>query len=167
MLTLTLSSPASQIKTRRLQEAKFTQDEVGKIMSQLINCLAFLQKFGIHHGDVRSQSVFVQKVLTKINVKLGDPTILNVTPSFVQCMTQGYRKGLYLSPKLFKSYIDRSWNSVHDKFKSDVFSLGNCTPKMPPPSTDAILMPVSTIWSHHFSHTLFIYFLFHIYMQAC
>jgi hypothetical protein len=63
--------------------------------------LAFLEKNGIYHGDIRATSIFYIKNEKSFHLKLGDPTILTINNALIECMTQGHKKGIYLSPILF------------------------------------------------------------------
>ncbi len=58
-------------------------------------------------------------------MKLADPSILKIVPAYISTMTGGYKKGIYLAPKLLTTIHEKNWHPNHDRFKSDVFTLGN------------------------------------------
>ncbi len=83
--------------------------------------LAKLQSLELSHGSLKASSLLMTENLV---IKICDTSYLNTLPSFVLIMSKGYRPGTYLCPIHFKSVIDKNWNPVVNKYKSDVFVLG-------------------------------------------
>ena len=125
-----------EIINRCNKHAFYKENQLMKILKDLVKTFAILQKNGISHRDVKPQNILcfseneykisdfgeaknLKKNLinTKINNDYDDDT-----------MKQTLRgTELYMSPILFHALRNRSYHFVkYNSYKSDVFSLGMC-----------------------------------------
>lgn len=100
----------------------FSEPELVNILFSAANALSYLQNTGVTHGNISSSSILLTN--NDNDIKLGDPQILNFMTSYQVMMSQGPKKGLYLSPKLLLAFREKNWTPQHNPFKSDIFVLG-------------------------------------------
>ena len=125
-----------EIRNRNQYQAFYTEEELMKILRNLVTTLACLQKQGICHRDVKPQNILC---FGKDNYKLSDfgeakkkkkrKINGNMIYDFEGDTSKQTVRGteLYMSPILFQALhdcpeIDLEYNA----YKSDVFSLGLC-----------------------------------------
>ena len=110
---------------KRIQEGRhFTENDLLRLIEDILDCLAFLQDGKMVHGDVRPMYIdFVEEdsgARCKLLDRMGDPN----PPNQVQVKNMKKKKNLYMSPTLYKCLIQRENKVRHNPYKSDVFSLG-------------------------------------------
>ncbi len=117
-----------EISSRRKSKKHFTEEELFNLMKQLIKTFSILQKNKITHRDVKPQNVliFTKKKKTDYTYKIcdfGESKKVSGDAKFLQTI-----KGseLYMSPIVFKGLNCNKTQSVHNCYKSDVFSMGMC-----------------------------------------
>ena len=112
----------NEIKKRSEIKKFYTEGELIKILTQLIESFALLQKNNITHRDIKPQNILIVSNKYKI-CDFGEAKIVP-TEGVIQQSIRGTE--LYMSPILFKALNNRQKNIVHNTYKSDVFSLGMC-----------------------------------------
>ena len=100
----------------------YTEQELLKIMNQLIKTLSLMQKNHITHRDIKPQNVLIIKDLYKIS-DFGEARILR-REGVIVSRVRGTE--LYMSPILFQGLRLNLSQVSHNTFKSDVFSFGMC-----------------------------------------
>ena len=111
----------SEIANRAEQQNYFTENDLLRMIEDVLDCLAFLQEGKMVHGDVRPIYVeFVEEGRIRLLDRMGDPN----PPNQVQVKNMKKKKNLYMSPTLFKCLAQRESKVRHNPYKSDVFSLG-------------------------------------------
>ena len=120
----------------------YNEEQLLKILYELVNSFAILQKKGICHRDVKPQNIlcfpddeykisdFGEAKNFKKNLTVNDNYNKNKIKYNLEdnTMEQTLRgTELYMSPILFKALRSRSYQFVtYNSYKSDVFSLGMC-----------------------------------------
>jgi hypothetical protein len=113
-----------EIKTRLRERRPYTEDELKNLIKQLINCLAWLQKRNISHRDLKPQNVlYFGKGVYKL-ADFGEAKEVKINKQMQLNTIRGTE--LYMSPILFDSLKQQKDDTIHNCFKSDVFSLGYC-----------------------------------------
>ena len=126
----------NEIRNRSQYQAYYTEEELMKILLNLTQTLASLQKMGICHRDVKPQNILC---FDKDNYKLSDfgeakkkkkrKINGNYIYDFEDDTSKQTVRGteLYMSPILFKALHDcPEVDLEYNAYKSDVFSLGLC-----------------------------------------
>ena len=121
-----------EILSRQKKSNYYSEDELFKIIYDLIDTLAKLQKENISHRDIKPQNilVFFNKNNNRINYKLADfgeaKELLSGNKPTEKQTLRGTE--LYMSPLLFYGLRSRKIKRYikHNPYKSDVFSLGLC-----------------------------------------
>jgi serine/threonine protein kinase len=116
-----------EIEFRKLNNDPWSEKDLLKHMSELIDAFAFLQDNNMTHGDIKPRNLF----RSEGRLKIGD---FGESRQGVQALvTNNYQVTgtvVYFSPLLFKAYLDiingRNCNAEvrHNPVKSDVYSLG-------------------------------------------
>ena len=111
-----------EIKRRILAKKYYKENEIVRILKQIIKGFLFLQDKDIAHRDVKPQNI----LLFPNNVyKIADfGEAKNIKNIAQQSTLRGSE--LYMSPVLYKGYKFNQRNIMHNPYKSDVFSLGYC-----------------------------------------
>ncbi len=112
----------NEIKKRSEIKKFYTEGELIKILTQLIESFSLLQKNNITHRDIKPQNILIVSNKYKI-CDFGEAKIVP-TEGVIQQSIRGTE--LYMSPILFKALNSRQKNIIHNTYKSDVFSLGMC-----------------------------------------
>ncbi|KAM3138718.1 hypothetical protein pb186bvf_009282 [Paramecium bursaria] len=108
-----------EIQNRTQQSKQFTEDELWKMLTDIVDLLQFMQQNGLAHQNIRPLTISYQPQ----QLKLIDQ--YNGNTAFQTCFTTPESQKLYdLSPKLLKAIHQQNSNPRHNIFKSDVFSLG-------------------------------------------
>ena len=111
-----------EIKKRSEIKKYYTEGELIEILSQLVSTFALLQKNNITHRDIKPQNILI--VYNKYKIcDFGEAKIIQ-TDGVMKQSIRGTE--LYMSPILFKALNNRQKNTLHNSYKSDVFSLGMC-----------------------------------------
>lgn len=116
-----------EIEFRKLNDNFWSENDLVRHMSELLDAFAFLQSNKLTHGDIKPRNLF----LSDGKYKIGD---FGESRQGVQALvTSTYQVTgtvVYFSPLLFKAYLDiikgRNSNAEvrHNPVKSDVYSLG-------------------------------------------
>ncbi|KAL4466540.1 hypothetical protein ABPG72_010591 [Tetrahymena utriculariae] len=116
-----------EVKTKKLQNQRFTPQEIFTIAFSCINSLYNLQLVNLAHGDLKTSNILVSEYF---EIKLLHPLVNKIVPSFATMISQlNYgenfdTQGIYLSPLLTKAVSQKNYQPQHNPFKSDVFTLG-------------------------------------------
>ena len=116
-----------EIEARRKTNSQWSEIDFLEIMYILVDALAYAQEQDICHRDIKPHNIFINH---SGSVKVGDfgSSIRNEeTEGAVSSELAG--TPLYLSPTLRAKYLnqltsDEDFASVHNPYKSDVYSLG-------------------------------------------
>ena len=120
----------TELKQKRTKKEKYTETELIKILYNLVDTLANLQKIGISHRDIKPQNIlcFENNIFkisdfgeakNKYNNKNNNPNI-----DTIQQTLRGTE--LYMSPILYNALKNHQSNLEYNAYKNDVFSLGIC-----------------------------------------
>ena len=131
LMELSITDWEKEILNLHKQNHYYTEEELFKIMYDLIDTLAKLQKENISHRDIKPQNILV--FINKNNeryFKLADfgeaKELLSGNKPTEKQTLRGTE--LYMSPVLFYGLRSRKIKRYikHNPYKSDVFSLGLC-----------------------------------------
>jgi serine/threonine protein kinase len=100
----------------------YKENELMKIMKQIVETFSFLQKSRITHRDIKPQNIMIVNGRFKI-CDFGNARILKKEGYVVQRIRGSE---MYMSPVLFRGFHAKMPQVKHNTFKSDVFSLGMC-----------------------------------------
>jgi len=131
LMELSITDWEKEILSFHRQNHYYTEDELFKVMYDLIDTLAKLQKENISHRDIKPQNILV--FISNNNeryYKLADfgeaKELLSGNKPTEKQTLRGTE--LYMSPLLFYGLRSRKIKRYikHNPYKSDVFSLGLC-----------------------------------------
>ena len=109
-----------EIRKRIVNKKFYTENEIIKILKQLVSGLAFMQRKKITHRDIKPQNILLfSNGMYKI-ADMGEAKKINDINK--ESTVRGSE--LYMSPILYYFHKDGIKYCVHNSFKSDVFSLG-------------------------------------------
>ena len=111
-----------EINVRSQYQLFYKENELVKIINQLISTLSLMQKFHITHRDIKPQNILVTNGQYKL-CDYGEIRVLQRDGLIVQ-RVRGSE--LYMSPILFNGLHQNLIQVKHNTYKSDVFSLGMC-----------------------------------------
>ena len=111
-----------EINIRSQYQLFYKENELVKIINQLISTLSLMQKFHITHRDIKPQNILVTNGQYKL-CDYGEIRVLQRDGLIVQ-RVRGSE--LYMSPILFNGLHQNLIQVKHNTYKSDVFSLGMC-----------------------------------------
>ena len=131
LMELSKTDWEKEILFRQRQNLFCCEDELFKILFNLVDTLAKLQKENISHRDIKPQNILVFEDKYNINYyKLADFGEAKELFSGNKPTEKQTLRGteLYMSPLLFYGLRSRKIKRYikHNPFKSDVFSLGLC-----------------------------------------
>ena len=109
-----------EIKKRIFNKKYYTENEIIKLLKQMVFGLAFLQRKNIAHRDIKPQNILIFSGGVYKVADLGEAKTINDFNK--ESTVRGSE--LYMSPILYKFHKDSIKQCVHNPFKSDVFSLG-------------------------------------------
>ena len=111
------------IRKRIINKKPYKEEEIINILKQVVSALAYLQKKGIAHRDIKPQNIllFIGNIFKVAD--LGEAK--NINSKNKQMTLRGSE--LYMSPILYESHKFKRKNVFHNAYKSDVFSLGFST----------------------------------------
>jgi Serine/threonine protein kinase len=116
-----------EIKRRKRFHRPWSEDELFKIFSGLIDALSVLQKNKICHRDLKPQNIFMQN---QNHFKIGDFGLSKKETIGKRSLSKTLvGTPIYFSPLCAKAYLQYELcggdiRVKHDMYKSDVFSLG-------------------------------------------
>ena len=117
-----------EISSRRVKRLYYKENELIYILKNLVNTLSQLQKNSISHRDIKPQNILVFDNNYKISDFGEAKEYFNNKGDTIKQTIRGTE--LYMSPILFKSLKNKTQiltnNTIHNTYKSDVFSLGLC-----------------------------------------
>ena len=124
-----------ELLNRQNANAFYTENELLNILKSLVNTLAFLQKKGISHRDVKPQNILCfgnqgYKLTDfgeakKNNQQIGIKNLFGFEKNTTKQTVRGTE--LYMSPILFRALQTKVVDGAqYNAYKSDVFSLGMC-----------------------------------------
>ena len=113
---------STEIKRRNLAKKFYTEKEILDIMNQLVNALCFLQTKKITHRDIKPENILIFPNNVFKIADLGEAKQVNN----LSRMSTLKGSQLFMSPILYKSLGLNKFNTKHNPYKSDVFSLGYC-----------------------------------------
>ena len=131
LMELSKTDWEKEILFRQRQNLYYGEEELFKILFNLVDTLAKLQKENISHRDIKPQNILVFEDKYNINYyKLADFGEAKELFSGNKPTEKQTLRGteLYMSPLLFYGLRSRKIKRYikHNPFKSDVFSLGLC-----------------------------------------
>ena len=110
-----------EIKYRQKTGKYYSENDIMKIIDQLVKTCALLEKYSISHRDLKPENVLISKD--------GKYKLCDFSDSVVchKGKTKQLVRGteIFMSPLVASAYHNRDY-AYHDCFKSDVFSLGLC-----------------------------------------
>lgn len=111
----------TDIENRRRANADFSAEDLLAVTSQTLSGLGALHSKGVHHGDVRPQTVGIDRAQAKIKLidRLADSTPLEK----IQQNNIVAKKALYISPQLYHKLM-KDKKAPCDPQKNDLFALG-------------------------------------------
>ena len=116
-----------EILLRSKQKKFYTENELLRILTELVSTFAELQRHNISHRDIKPQNILL---FPDNSFKISDfGEAKNLSSNNKSTINQTIRgTELYMSPILFYSLKKKNISKYtqHNTFKSDVFSLGLC-----------------------------------------
>jgi len=114
----------TEIENRAKINNYYTENELIKILKQLVDVLTYFQKNNIAHRDIKPQNILVFKNNICKITDLGEAKDAKKNIQLATLKGSQY----FMSPNLFFAFKYNGSNHkvVHNIFKSDVFSLGYC-----------------------------------------
>lgn len=111
----------TDIENRRRANADFSAEDLLAVTSQTLSGLGALHSKGVCHGDVRPQTVGIDRAQAKIKLidRLADSTPLEK----IQQNNIVAKKALYISPQLYHKLM-KDKKAACDPQKNDLFALG-------------------------------------------
>lgn len=106
-----------QLKTRIRDRCYWSEEELVRLLAQVLSALLYCQTLGVAHRDIKPSNIFITD---KGEVQLGDFGEAKETESQAQSL-RGTK--LYMCPIKQESFRFDSFQP-YDPFKSDVYSLG-------------------------------------------
>ena len=128
LMDLALCDWEKEILLREQTKSFYTEQELLKILKELTSTFAELQKLNISHRDIKPQNILVFANSSYRIADFGEAKEILRTNKTSKQTIRGTE--LYMSPILFNALkhpagLDRK-HTLHNTFKSDVFSLGLC-----------------------------------------
>jgi serine/threonine protein kinase len=111
-----------EIQNTASARTRYAESVLWERLYVLISTLANLQISKIAHRDIKPSNIFLTND-SPPRVKLADFDSAKVEFNLSSANTlQGTEQ--YLSPKLYRAFTRKQMNTIHNVFKSDVYSLG-------------------------------------------
>ena len=111
-----------ELKMRETHSFFYSEDELIKIIIQLVKTLSIMQKNKFTHRDVKPYNILLCKGVFKL-CDFGESKKLKGNGQIYQHIRGSE---LYMSPIIFYALRRKEKHVVHNTYKSDVFSLGMC-----------------------------------------
>ena len=109
-----------EIEQRKSFKNYFTELELLHLIDCILSALIYFNNSNINHEDIQPHSIFLSN---EGIYKLNDIQFMSEVNSYNNFLI-GYSESCYLSPELLYSLKIRDINPLHDKQKSQIFSLG-------------------------------------------
>ena len=121
----------SMIRSKRVQNKVFSNEELLKFIRDAVGALAFLQAKGIALGGLRSSTIFTDNEgnyrfldLETFNLQNNISYFTRSIDNFKENYNSAMTSGVYLSPEQLDMLKKRELKRDVNKFKTDVFVLG-------------------------------------------
>ena len=126
LMDLAIRDWEKEIIQRNQRKNYYSENELFKILKELIHTFSELQKHKISHRDIKPQNILLFNNNSFKIADFGEAKNLLSNKATAQQTIRGTE--LYMSPILFKAIKGNYFNKYinHNPFKSDVFSLGLC-----------------------------------------
>ena len=111
-----------EIANRSKFQFFYDENELMKIMKQIVTTFSLLQKNHITHRDIKPQNIMI----INGNFKICDFGNARILKREGLCFQRIRGSELYMSPIMFKAFHSNILQAKHNTYKSDVFSLGMC-----------------------------------------
>ena len=111
-----------EIENRNRFQFFYDENELMKIMKQIVTTFSLLQKNHITHRDIKPQNIMI----INGNFKICDFGNARILKREGLCVQRIRGSELYMSPIMFKGFHANLPQVKHNTYKSDVFSLGMC-----------------------------------------
>ena len=111
-----------EIENRGKFQFFYDENELMKIMKQIVTTFSLLQKNHITHRDIKPQNIMI----VNGNFKICDFGNARILKREGLCVQRIRGSELYMSPIMFKGFHSNIPQVKHNTYKSDVFSLGMC-----------------------------------------
>ena len=111
-----------EIENRSSFQFFYDENELMKIMKQIVTTFSLLQKNHITHRDIKPQNIMI----VNGNFKICDFGNARILKREGLCVQRIRGSELYMSPIMFKGFHSNLPQVKHNTYKSDVFSLGMC-----------------------------------------
>ena len=111
-----------EIENRSKFHFFYDENELMKIMKQIVSTFSLLQKNHITHRDIKPQNIMI----VNGNFKICDFGNARILKREGLCVQRIRGSELYMSPIMFKGFHSNIPQVKHNTYKSDVFSLGMC-----------------------------------------
>jgi len=112
-----------EIKLRSMNKNHYTEEELLKIIKQLIDALCYLQQNNIAHRDIKPQNILIFDQKTYKLADFGEAKEVKLLAQKLHGTVKGTE--LYMAPALFE-FMNQEGMVEHNPYKSDVYSLGYC-----------------------------------------
>lgn len=122
LMELAESDWEKEIIKRKRTNNYFTEEELLNIMKELLSALNFLQMKKVSHRDIKPQNILI---FNDGRYKLAD---FGEAKKVRKLHSMNTLRGTdsFMSPILFESMLKNEEETVHNPFKSDVYSLACC-----------------------------------------
>lgn len=128
LMDLAVRDWEKEIEIRGIKKHFYSESELIKILKELTHTFAELQRHNISHRDIKPQNILLLQDKSFRIADFGEAK--RVIQSNKRTVRQTIRgTELYMSPILFHALKEKGktdYYTVHNTFKSDVFSLGLC-----------------------------------------
>lgn len=104
-----------------ISKGGYNEEELWFLSKSVISAMIAFRNANYHHGDIQPRNIMIDN---DGNVKMIDNSLANYGRTAYHKMVFGEVYTAPLSPILMDSLIDRKIDPLHDKVKSDIFSLG-------------------------------------------
>ena len=104
---------------RNYSQNYYSESEIFDMLNQVVDTCAFLENQSIAHRDIKPNNI----IFVNGRYKLCDFAEAKRCQKG-KCQNEVKGTELYMSPILYQSMLNHSFNCYHDPFKSDVYSLG-------------------------------------------
>lgn len=137
LMDLAIRDWSGEIEMRKRTNNFYSEDELIKILKNLVYTFAELQKRNITHRDIKPQNILVFKDFSLKIADFGEAKEILGKKADSDTYKQTLKgTELFMSPALFKHYQSylagqfrnkyQAEHVMHNTYKSDVFSLGLC-----------------------------------------
>ena len=111
----------SETKKRFLNSQLFSEDEIYKLIENIIQTLHKLKQNNLSYDYLQSNSIFYSQ---NKEYKILLPALFNISTHYMEFMRFFNKEDFFLSPEALKNIKEKSIFINFDQYKSDVFVLG-------------------------------------------